>query len=144
MDNDWLDAGRDAHRRLREIERRAREVGVDLPVSQLMVLADVVERSRTTKSLAGRHGVSRSTVTAALASLEGRGLVSRSASPEDRRVVVVSATAAGVALVEPLVRDGGGQVRPSLPPLRRTTGSSLPSGVRDPNRLLRGLRLALA
>ncbi len=50
--------------------------------------------------LAAREGVSPPTMTRIIASLEAAGLVARADDPQDRRAVLVEATAAGSALIQ--------------------------------------------
>ena len=67
---------------------------------QLVTLLCVVEHGPTTTSNIGREvHLSNSTIVGILDRLEAKGLVHRQRSTEDRRLVLVSATEAGAALI---------------------------------------------
>ena len=88
------------------LSRRLRQhAPEDITPSQLSALAVVVRDGRLTLSqLAEAERVQPPTVTRIVDSLVQRGYVSRTASPEDRRVAYVEPTAGGRALVEAVRR----------------------------------------
>jgi len=55
-----------------------------------------------TRAIARSQGVTRATVTSTVSHLEERGLVARSESPSDRRLVLVKLTPAGRRLIQDL------------------------------------------
>jgi len=57
------------------------------------------------RTLAGSIGLDTSTVAGVIDRLEARGLMQRSASPQDRRVRLLSLTAEGQAVLDALVPD---------------------------------------
>jgi DNA-binding MarR family transcriptional regulator len=80
--------------------RLRQEAGTGLSPSLLMALASIEREGPLTPSeLAVRERIQRPTVTRILARLEEGGLVSRAPDPADRRSSLVSATAAGRALL---------------------------------------------
>jgi DNA-binding MarR family transcriptional regulator len=85
--------------------RRARRrvpAGSDgrLTLAQLhLVSALDAQPGRTVRELADAAGVSQPTITRALDALQRQGLVTRAASPEDRRCVLVELTAEGRELL---------------------------------------------
>jgi DNA-binding MarR family transcriptional regulator len=94
-----------AHRLRPVIARLARrmrqEAGGDLTPTQNAALATISGHGPLTPSeLAARERIQRPTATRVLALLEERGLIERTADPADRRSSLVSATAAGNALLE--------------------------------------------
>lgn len=91
---------------LTRLARRMRqEAGGDLTPTQNAALATISCHGPLTPSeLASRERIQRPTATRVLALLEERGLVERTADPADRRSSLVSATAAGDALLAS-VRD---------------------------------------
>ncbi len=83
------------HRRLRQ------ENPGDLTASQASALVSVDRLgSPTLGELAGRESVQPPSLTRIVAALEAGGLVSRVVDPDDRRVVRLTATPAGVAVLE--------------------------------------------
>lgn len=77
----------------------ARETGLTTP--QLIVLEIVAVAGRITpKEISGRAGVGQATATALVDKLEARGLVTRTRSERDRRIVWVAATEAGHAMLK--------------------------------------------
>lgn len=83
------------HRRLRQ------QTAGDLTPSQSSALASVsVLGSPTLGELATRESVQPPSLTPIVAALEQRGLVARLADPGDRRVTRVTATPAGLAVLE--------------------------------------------
>ncbi|MBE2316571.1 MarR family transcriptional regulator [Solirubrobacter sp. CPCC 204708] len=94
-----------AHRLRPVIARLARrmrqEAGGDLTPTQTAALATISCHGPLTPSeLAARERIQRPTATRVLALLEERALIERTADPADRRSSLVSATAAGEALLE--------------------------------------------
>jgi DNA-binding MarR family transcriptional regulator len=80
--------------------RLRQEAGTGLSPSLLMALASIEREGPLTPSeLAVRERIQRPTVTRILARLEEGGLVSRAPDPADRRSSLVTATAAGRALL---------------------------------------------
>lgn len=76
----------------------ARRTGLTL--AQMIVLEIVAEDDRTTpKEIARRSGVSQATITSLLDKLEGRDLISRRRSEQDRRLMRVAATEKGRKLL---------------------------------------------
>ena len=80
--------------------RLRREAGAGLSPSMLAALSTVERRGPLTLGeLATAEGIAPPSVTAAVARLEDAGLVERATLEEDRRVSVVSVTAAGTGLL---------------------------------------------
>jgi DNA-binding MarR family transcriptional regulator len=80
--------------------RLRREAGAGLSFSMLAALSTVERRGPLTLGeLATAEGIAPPSVTAAVARLEEAGLVERATLEEDRRVSVVSVTAAGTGLL---------------------------------------------
>src|SRR5919204_1535539 len=80
--------------------RLRREAGAGLSPSMLAALSTVDRRGPLTLGeLAAAEGIAPPSVTAAVARLEEAGLVERATLEEDRRVSVVSVTAAGTGLL---------------------------------------------
>ncbi|MEC5293824.1 MULTISPECIES: MarR family winged helix-turn-helix transcriptional regulator [unclassified Aurantimonas] len=76
----------------------ARETGLTTP--QLIVLEIVASADRvTSKAIAKRAGVGQATATSLVDKLVAQGLVTRTRGVQDRRVVWVSATGSGRALL---------------------------------------------
>ena len=72
-----------------------------LPQGQTSALATIVKCGpMTLGDVAARERIAPPSVTKAIEQLVGRGLVSRSADPTDRRVALVEATAAGHRFLE--------------------------------------------
>lgn len=136
MDEDWLDAGRHANRRLRKTERWAKDSGVDLPVTHLLVLADLLRSPLSLRTLAERHGVPSSTASSIVAALEKKGYATRVADPADGRMTVIEPTQDGRDVLTPLL-DGSATSDGSTP--KRRLGDGLPRGIKDPNALFRSL-----
>ena len=79
--------------------------GADLSPTQGAALVTIAAFGPLTPSeLAARERIQRPTATRVLARLEEAGLVERTSDPADRRSSLVTATAAGVALLD-AVRD---------------------------------------
>ncbi|WP_274425705.1 MarR family winged helix-turn-helix transcriptional regulator [Chelativorans sp. YIM 93263] len=77
----------------------ARATGLTTP--QLIVLEIVAAAGRATpKDIAGKAGVGQATATSLVDKLETRGLVNRTRSDKDRRVVWVALTEAGREMLE--------------------------------------------
>jgi len=114
----------------------------DLSVTQLRLLGILRDRRPPMTAIADHLGLDRSSVTGLVDRAERRGLVARTASPHDARVVIVRTTAAGAqvsrklaarvtseieALVEHLpgaqrhaiVRVAAAVLSPPVPPERR-------------------------
>lgn len=88
---------------------RARGVAGDLTMPESLVLARLERGGPATPgALAKAEGVQPQSMGATLAGLAGRGLVSRSHDPDDRRRVVMSITEAGRQLVYGARRDREG------------------------------------
>ena len=81
------------------IESGLRSAGI--PISQLAVLARIIDEGPTTASAlaAGEH-VTQQAIAQSLATLKERGLVEKQADPSDGRKSLVSATASGRELME--------------------------------------------
>lgn len=81
------------------IESGLRSTGI--PISQLAVLARIIDEGPTTASAlaAGEH-VTQQAIAQSLATLKERGLVEKQADPSDGRKSLVSATASGRELME--------------------------------------------
>jgi DNA-binding MarR family transcriptional regulator len=81
------------------IESGLRSTGI--PISQLAVLARIINEGPTTASAlaAGEH-VTQQAIAQSLATLKERGLVEKQADPSDGRKSLVSATASGRELME--------------------------------------------
>jgi DNA-binding MarR family transcriptional regulator len=80
--------------------RLRRETGADLTPSQLSVISSIHRNGPLTLGdLAECERVAPPTITRIVGKLEAAGLVSRTVDPSDRRVVRVSTTRAGRALV---------------------------------------------
>ncbi|MFF1921248.1 MarR family winged helix-turn-helix transcriptional regulator [Streptomyces sp. NPDC058221] len=101
-----------------------------VPFSQASLLVELHERGAPQRmvALAQAQGVVPRTVTSLLDGLERRGLVIRNQDPDDRRVVLVSLTADGAALMEQIGRttaDFAGNVFAALLPDERSELSRL-------------------
>ena len=72
-----------------------------IPISQLAVLARIIDEGPTTAAAlaAGEH-VTQQAIAQSLATLRERGLVEKQADPSDGRKSLVTATAAGRALMD--------------------------------------------
>jgi DNA-binding MarR family transcriptional regulator len=70
--------------------------------SYLLLLRLESDGPQRVARLAGRLGLEGSTVTRQLAALDARGWISRSTDPDDARVTLVAATAAGLAAMDEL------------------------------------------
>jgi DNA-binding MarR family transcriptional regulator len=81
------------------IESGIRSTGI--PISQLAVLGRIIAEGPTTAAAlaAGEH-VTQQAIAQSLATLKERGLVEKQADPSDGRKSLVTATAAGVELME--------------------------------------------
>ena len=74
-----------------------------IPISQLAVLARIIEEGPTTAAaLAAAEHVTQQAIAQSLATLRERGLVEKQADPSDGRKSLVTATAAGRKLRESL------------------------------------------
>ena len=83
------------------IEAGLRSTGI--PISQLAVLARIIEEGPTTAAaLAAAEHVTQQAIAQSLATLRERGLVEKQADPSDGRKSLVTATAAGRKLRESL------------------------------------------
>jgi len=74
------------------------------------------------RTLSGRVGLDTSTVAGVVDRLEARGLLQRSASPQDKRVRLLAVTAEGTALlhaVEPAMRAAQARILAPLPRAER-------------------------
>ena len=81
------------------IESGLRSTGI--PISQMAVLSRIIEEEPTTAAaLAVAEHVTQQAIAQSLATLEKRGLVTKSRDPGDGRKSLVSATEAGRALLE--------------------------------------------
>jgi DNA-binding MarR family transcriptional regulator len=84
-------------------ERLTGRAGVDIDRVEAIALSRIVDAgSMTVTALAEQLGVACSTAGRHGANLEVRGLVTRSPDIDDRRVTVVTATAAGAGLIDHL------------------------------------------
>ncbi len=83
------------------IEAGMRSTGI--PISQLAVLGRIIDEGPTTAAAlaAGEH-VTQQAIAQSLATLKQRGLVEKQPDPSDGRKSLVSATAAGRKLREPI------------------------------------------
>jgi DNA-binding MarR family transcriptional regulator len=83
--------------RLGRLISGALETDPDLSLSlrQYRMLERLSERPHRTTELATTSGVSQPTATAAVTSLEARGLVARTADPQDRRATLIVLTEPG-------------------------------------------------
>jgi DNA-binding MarR family transcriptional regulator len=81
------------------IEAGMRSTGI--PISQLAVLGRIIDEGPTTAAAlaAGEH-VTQQAIAQSLATLKERGLVEKQADPSDGRKSLVTATAAGRALMD--------------------------------------------
>jgi DNA-binding MarR family transcriptional regulator len=87
----------------RTARRLRQQAGTDLSPSQASALATIERRGPLTPSeLADIERIQRPTATRIVARLEGSGLVTRAGDPSDGRVSLVSASAAGRALLRRL------------------------------------------
>ena len=69
---------------------------LDLTASEINALGNLGDgHARTTSQLGVAVGAKPTTLTGVLDRLEGRGYITRAASPTDRRAVVITLTAAG-------------------------------------------------
>ena len=84
----------------------------DLSLTQLRVLGILRDRQPRMSDLAAFLGLDKSTMSGLIARAERRGLLTRGASPEDKRAVVVLITDAGLELTRRLDDD----IREALAP----------------------------
>ena len=94
--------GRVAHTLKLRVQEFLDDAGIDMSaeeISILTVLTHLAEPERM-KPLAEKLGRDATTVSRQIAGLEEAGLVQRSPCPDDGRATVVTATKAGVKLVE--------------------------------------------
>jgi DNA-binding MarR family transcriptional regulator len=84
----------------------------DLSLTQLRVLGFLRDRRPRMTELAGFLGLDKSTLSGLIDRAERRGLVTRGKNPQDRRVVDVFLTPAGLELAEQVY----GEVRNALAP----------------------------
>jgi DNA-binding MarR family transcriptional regulator len=83
------------------IESGQRSTGI--PISQLAVLSRIIDEGPTTAAaLAAAEHVTQQAIAQSLATLEKRGLVTKSRDPGDGRKSLVSATQSGQALMASL------------------------------------------
>ena len=81
------------------IEAGMRSTGI--PISQLAVLGRIIDEGPTTAAaLAAGEYVTQQAIAQSLATLKERGLVEKQADPSDGRKSLVTATAAGVKLMD--------------------------------------------
>ncbi len=86
--------------RAQELNARALARRTGLSSAQMIVLQIAAEgMGCTPKEIARRTGVSQATITALLDKLEARGFVTRKRGEQDRRLIIVSATDVGRALL---------------------------------------------
>lgn len=84
-------------------ERITRRAGVEIERVEAIALSRIADvSSMRVTELADQLGVACSTAGRHAANLEAGGLVTRTPDPDDMRVTVVNATAAGVELIERL------------------------------------------
>jgi len=106
------------------------------PGQELVLMQLFQQDSQTQGALLDAAGLDHSTLSRSLTRMEAAGLVRRSVSPTDRRALVVSLTAKGKRLREPL--------REVWTELERTTSAGLTPAERDELiRSLAGLRQAI-
>ncbi|TKT69475.1 MarR family transcriptional regulator [Aquamicrobium sp. LC103] len=87
--------------RATELNARALSRATGLTTAQLIVLEIVAAAGRISpKEISGKVGVGQATATSLVDKLVARGLVARTRSERDKRVVLVSPTAAGHTLLE--------------------------------------------
>jgi DNA-binding MarR family transcriptional regulator len=91
----------------------------DLSLTQLRVLAVLRGRRLRMSTLADHLGLERSTLSGLIDRAQRRGLVQRSPSPDDRRVVEVALTRAGVALAARVTGDVSRELAPLTDALAR-------------------------
>jgi MarR family transcriptional regulator for hemolysin len=116
--------------------RRAYEIrltDLDLNLTQASLLAFLFESGPTTQSrLASRLGMGRAAAGLVVTALEERGLIERSADPNDRRAWRIALRAEGTQLIDPIVK------------VDRSLRSELRTGIARPERQrLAGLLLRL-
>jgi DNA-binding MarR family transcriptional regulator len=87
--------------RLARLIANALESDPDLSLSlrQYRMLERLADRPHRTTELATSSGVTQPTASAAVGSLEGRGLVRRAPDPEDRRATLIHVTPEGAAVL---------------------------------------------
>lgn len=78
----------------------------DLSLTQLRVLGILRDRQPRMSDLAAFLGLDKSTMSGLIARAEGRGLLTRGTSPEDKRAVVVLITDAGRDLTQRMYEEG--------------------------------------
>lgn len=86
----------------------------DLSLTQLRVLGILSDRRLRMAQLAGYLGLEKSTLSGLVDRAERRGLLERTPSPDDRRAIEVSLTAAGLELAERVRREVESELAPSL------------------------------
>jgi DNA-binding MarR family transcriptional regulator len=85
----------------------------DLSLTQLRVLGILRDRRLRMSELAAFLGLDKSTLSGLIARAERRGLLTRAASPEDKRAVVVLITDAGRDLIQRLYDEGRDVLAPA-------------------------------
>jgi DNA-binding MarR family transcriptional regulator len=94
-----------------EVRRRLRdEFDVTLPRFDLMAQLDKAPNGMTLGELSQRMMVSNGNVTGLVDRLVSEGLITRRASPRDRRVQIVSLTAAGRRAFRSMAKANGGWI----------------------------------
>ena len=92
-----------------------------LTASEINALANLGDgHARTTSQLGTAVGAKPTTLTGVLDRLEGRGYITRAASPSDRRATVITTTAAG--------RRVARRIRKAMTDLERDAVAGLPPG----------------
>jgi DNA-binding MarR family transcriptional regulator len=92
---------------------------LDLTASELNALGNLGDgRARTTSQLGAAVGAKPTTLTGVLDRLEGRGYITRMASPTDRRATVITTTTAGRRVAK--------RIRKAMTDLERRAVASLP------------------
>jgi DNA-binding MarR family transcriptional regulator len=85
----------------------------DLSLTQLRVLGILRDRRVRVTDLAAYLGLDKSTLSGLIDRAERRGLLARGKNPDDRRVVEVSMTPAGMELFERLEAEGRVALEPA-------------------------------
>ncbi len=111
----------------------------ELSRTEAGLLKTLLEGPRRVSELAETEALAQPTVTQVVERLERRGLVAKARSPEDRRVVLVSVSAAGRAQLAATQRHYRAQLRAALDTLSDAELAELAGATRALERLIEEL-----
>jgi DNA-binding MarR family transcriptional regulator len=128
--------------RAQRINTRAIELKMGISLAQLFVLQQLAERpAESLNELAERTATHQSSVSVVVRRLVDRGLVSRTASPADKRRIEIDLTPAGRALLTDAPSTIQGQLMEGLRAMSREEQSDLADLL---ERWLRGAKIDFA